>query len=325
MADRIEKPENIIYGVDVGGTSIKLGAFSPDCRLLRKWSMKTGSSIGGRNIIPSIASEVLSEIAGRGANILGIGLGVPGIVTGENALLPCVNLDGWGGKVGEELSALCSAPVRMVNDANAAALGEYMFGSAGEADPMVFVTLGTGVGGGVIAGGKLIRGCHGAAGEFGHMKVYPEGEEICGCGKSGCFEKYASASSIVNLASKALARAETEGGAKSVLAGAEAPNTKDIFDAAISGDALAEEVCEAYADELGRGLASIATVIDPELFVLGGGVSEAGGYLLELVRNSYRRYAFSETVKTEIISSSLGNDAGIYGCAALIGKIPEAL
>lgn len=300
-----------IYGVDLGGTTVKMGAFDNVGTLVRKWEIPTRTENGGALILEDIAAAVKADAAENAAQIGGIGIGVPGVVTPDGVLRPCVNLNGWGGAVGQELSQVCGCPVEVLNDANAATLGELWRGGGMGARSMVFITLGTGVGGGIVVDGKLLVGSHGVGGEIGHIKIYETGGDVCGCGKRGCLEKYASATALATQAARALAQNDTA----SVLRELAEPTAKDVLDAAKAGDALAEVLCKNYADALGRGMAGIACVCDPETFVLGGGVAKAGEYLLHLVQEAYQRYAFSDTVKARLVLAKLGNDAGIYGGA----------
>lgn len=300
-----------VYGVDLGGTTVKIGAFDGAGTLVRKWEIPTRSENGGALILEDIAASVKADAVENEAVIGGIGMGVPGVITPDGDLLPCVNLNGWGGAVGKELSQRCGCPVKMLNDANAATLGELWRGGGMGVKSMVFVTLGTGVGGGIVVDGKLLAGSHGVGGELGHMKIYETGEDVCGCGKRGCLEKYASATALATHAKRAMAQTDAPSALRNVVD----VTAKDVFDAAKTGDTLAVELCEKYADALGRGLAIVACVCDPEAFVLGGGVTKAGDYLLNKVKEAYQRYAFATTAEADLVLAKLGNDAGMYGGA----------
>lgn len=305
--------DELIFGVDLGGTTVKLGAFTAEGTLLRKWEIPTRTENQGEHLLSDIARAINAEAAARHARVLGIGFGVPGTVRGGDYVQTCVNLGGWGGlHAGTALGKLCACDLTAVlNDANAAALGEQWRGGGDGAENMVFVTLGTGVGGGVIVNGRLLVGVHGCGGEIGHIKLAPTGEDVCGCGKRGCLEKYASATALVAQTKRRLENDPSP----SVLRGVDEITARAVFDAAKNSDALAEALCLDYADALGRGLASVACVCDPEVFVLGGGVARAGEYLLSLTSAAYARYAYAETVSTRFALAKLGNDAGIYGCA----------
>lgn len=309
--------EQYIFGVDLGGTTIKHGLFTSGGQLLDKWEIPTRTEGQGKNLLPDIAQSVQETMVRHGisaAQVLGIGLGVPGAVSEARHVKPCVNLDGWGGDVAGKLSDLCGCPVKAVNDANAAALGEMWQGSAKGYHSVVFVTLGTGVGGGIIVDGRLLSGVNGAGGEIGHIKVNPAEQESCGCGKRGCLEQYASATGIAREAARRPAAEDTP----SQLRQFAAPTAKDIFDCAKAGDGLAMDVVNFFAENLGRALACVSCVCDPEVFVIGGGVSAAGQIILDTVAPVYRRNAFPASEGAHFVLASLGNDAGIFGCARLM-------
>lgn len=307
-----------IFGIDLGGTTVKLGLFTTDGTLLDKWEIPTRTEDSGKYILPDIAlsmNEALERHGISSDDLLGAGLGVPGAVLDERFVKPCVNLNGWGGfDVADHFSALCRCPVKVANDANAAALGEMWQGGGKGSSNMVLVTLGTGVGGGVIVEGKLLTGIHGSSGEIGHLKVNPNEPEVCGCGKHGCLEQYASATGIVNQAKRFLSDCDTP----SALRDIENFSAKDVMDLAKSGDAVALRVAESFGEILGRALAIVSCVCDPEVFVLGGGVSKAGKYIVDLVQPAFVKYAFPATESTRFGLAMLGNDAGIYGAAKLV-------
>lgn len=306
-----------VFGIDLGGTTVKLGLFTIEGELLDKWEIVTCTENGGEHILPDIALTMTAKLAERGIDadqVVGAGMGVPGAVLEDSVVKPCVNLNGWGGHVAEELSALCGWPVKVVNDANAAALGEMWQGSGKGCDNVVFVTLGTGVGGGIIVGGKLLSGVHGSGGEIGHIKMNPAEPQVCGCGKRGCLEQYASATGIVRMANKML----TECSDESTLRQFDPVTAKNVFDCAKEGDELALQVVELFGNMLGRALANVSCVCDPEVFVIGGGVSAAGQIILDTVQKNFRANAFPATEETRFALASLGNDAGIYGSARLV-------
>ena len=284
------------YGVDVGGTTVKLGLFS-DAGLLEKWEIPTDRSDGGRNIIPDIVRSLPTTDDVKAAAI-----GVPGAVLPDGTVNRCVNL-GWGVcRPGDEFTALTGIPCRMANDANAAALGEQWQGSGSGFRSVVLVTLGTGVGGGIVLDGRLLTGAHGAGGELGHICVEPEENGGCGCGNHGCLEYYASATGISRLAQ---------------LAGLGELTAKDVFDRAASGDEAALAVADRCCDYLGRGIASACAALDPEAVLLGGGVAKTGEFLRVRVEDAFRKYAFHACRETRVLLAALGNNAGIYGCARL--------
>ena len=274
--------EQYVFGIDLGGTTVKLGLFTVGGQLTDKWEIPTRTEHGGRHILPDIAASLKAKMAEKGLSaeqIAGAGLGVPGAVLDDRYVKPCVNLNGWGGDVAGMLSDLCGWPVKAVNDANAAALGEMWLGGGKGYDNVVFVTLGTGVGGGIIVDGKLLAGVHGAGGEIGHIKMNPHETACCGCGKKGCLEQYASATGIVRTANKLLADTHTH----SSLRELPAVTAKDIFDGAKAGDELSLKAEDVFADYLGRALANISCVCDPQIFVIGGGVSKAGQIIVDAV------------------------------------------
>jgi len=306
-------------GVDLGGTTAKLGLFQSDGRLLEKWEIPTRAEHGGENILPDIALALRGKLRERGVplgEVEGAGLGVPGAVLRGRYVDPCVNLNQWGGfDAAEALSALLDGiPVQVANDANAAALGEMYHGGGKGYRNVVLITLGTGVGGGVIVDGKLLTGVHGAGGEIGHIKVYDECDSICGCGKEGCLEQYASATGLVRTAKQALARCENQ----TQLRSFDPLTCKDIFDCAKQGDEFAGALVERMNRILGRAMASVSCVCDPEVFVIGGGVARAGRIILDGVARYFREYAFPAAEGTAFALAELGNDAGIYGCVHLI-------
>lgn len=310
--------EQYLFGIDLGGTTVKLGLFRLDGTLLGKWEIPTRTENGGEYILPDIAASMdakLDEWAIKPDQVVGAGLGVPGAVLEDRYVKPCVNLNGWGGDVAGKLSELCGGiPVKVVNDANAAALGEMWQGGGKGCDNVVFVTLGTGVGGGIIVGGKLLTGVHGAGGEIGHLKVRAYEADSCGCGKRGCLEQYASATGIVREANRRLIGLSTP----SALRELEKVTAKDVFDCAKKGDALAMDVVELFGQCLGRALANVSCVCDPEVFVIGGGVSAAGQIILDVVQKNFVANAFPAAEETRFELAKLGNDAGIYGCAQLV-------
>lgn len=306
------------FGVDLGGTTVKLGLFETNCNLMEKWEIPTRTGNHGENLLPDIAEAMLRKLSEKGIDkdqVEGVGMGVPGAVVNDRFVKPCVNLEQWGGfDVAEALEALCGFPAKIVNDANAAALGEMGAGGGKGRKNVVFVTLGTGVGGGVIVDGKLLAGVHGAGGEIGHIKVKDTHDTPCGCGKRGCLEQYSSATGIVNETKKFLASSD----APSKLRELETITAKDIFDLAKAGDAVALAQVEEMTRLLGKALAAVSCVCDPQVIVLGGGVSRAGSIITDNVAKWFREYAFPACECTEFALAELGNDAGIYGGVQMI-------
>jgi glucokinase len=300
------------FGVDIGGTTVKIGYLSDEGKLLDKWEIPTDRSGNGENILGDVAAAVKNYISEKNipaADIIGIGLGVPGPVTTGGVVNKCANL-GWGViNVEEELSKLTGLPVKAGNDANVAALGEMWQGGGKGHDSVVMVTLGTGVGGGIIVDGKIVAGANGAGGEIGHISVNHDETETCGCGKKGCLEQYTSATGIVRNAKNKLASSDK---ATEMRKFADI-SAKDIFDCAKAGDEMALEVIDDFGRILGETLAHIACVCDPEVFVIGGGVSKAGKIILDAVEKYYKQYAFHASRSTGFALATLDNDAGMYG------------
>ena len=305
------------FGVDLGGTTVKLARFDTEGTMLCKWEIPTDRSENGKNILPDIAEAIKKHLQTEGISpeqIIGVGIGVPGPVLPGGTVNKCINL-GWGVfNIEEELSRLTGYPVAAGNDATVAALGECWKGSGAGCENMVFATLGTGVGGGIVVGGKVIHGVHGAAGEIGHRVLNKEETEVCGCGKRGCVEQYCSATGIVRLAKKHLAATDKA----TVLQNNETLTCKDIFDAAKAEDAVALEITEQFYSYLGEFLANVCCVVDPEVIVLGGGVSKAGQPLLDGAKKYYQHFVFHASRDVKLALASLGNDAGAYGAFKLV-------
>lgn len=305
-----------VFGVDVGGTTVKIGYFDLEGNIIDKWEIPTRTENNGSNIIPDIAGSIMVKMTQKGItkeDIVGVGIGVPGPVKDDGTVLVAVNL-GWSKKCpNEELGELLGVPVKTANDANVAALGEMWKGGGQGHQDMVAVTLGTGVGGGVIIGGKLIAGSNGAGGEIGHIHLEDNETEECGCKGHGCLEQYASATGVVRIAKKKLA----DSSKPSVLRDEEV-TAKAVWDAVKDKDELAIEVAEVYGEYLGKGLAMVASVVNPEVFVIGGGVSKAGRVVIDYVEPHFDKYAFPGARNAKFVLAKLGNDAGMYGAARLV-------
>lgn len=308
---------NYVFGVDIGGTTVKIGLFTVAGELLDKWEITTRTDEGGKYILGDIAESIEAKLAEKEidkSDVAGIGMGVPGPVKDDGTVLRCVNL-GWGiFNVSEELSKLTGLPVKAGNDANMAALGEMWQGGGKGCKNQVMVTLGTGVGGGIIINGKMLSGVNGAGGEIGHIQVNEAETDVCGCGRRGCLEQYTSATGIVRLANMALNNTDKPSSLRKV----QYISAKEVFDAAKNGDELANELVENHGKCLGKALAQIACTVDPELFVIGGGVSRAGSIIIETTEKYFQENAFHACKKTKFALATLGNDAGIYGGACAI-------
>ena len=304
------------FGVDIGGTTVKLGLFTTDGEIVDKWEIKTRTENQGEAVLPDIAEalkEKLEEKKIGRDEVEGIGVGVPAPVDAEGVVQNTANL-GWGYKeVKREMEELSGMRAEIGNDANVAALGEMWLGAGKGRKNIVMVTLGTGVGGGIIIDGPPLVGAHGAGGEIGHLCVNYEETDHCGCGNTGCLEQYASATGITRLANIRLAKDD----AKSVLREQEV-SAKTVFDAVKAGDAVAKEIAEEFGKYLGHAMANLAAVADPSAIVIGGGVSKAGEVLIEYVEKNFKKRAFFANKGTEFVLATLGNDAGICGAAKLI-------
>lgn len=306
-----------IFGIDVGGTTIKFGLFDSEGKLLEKWEIVTNTDNKGESIISDIGDSVNDKIKEKAidkSDILGIGIDVPGPVVKSTTVLECVNL-GWGLKhVSKELGDLLDIEVKVGNDADVAALGEMWQGGGKGFDSIFMVTLGTGVGGGVVVDGKIVTGSHGTAGEIGHVTVNTEESLVCNCGKPGCLEQYASATGITRLGNELLEKSNEP----SSLRDYDELSSKAIFDEAKTGDKLALELADEFGRVLGLALSFVASLIDPEIFVIGGGVSKAGDIIIDLTKEHYKNNVMKSIKDTEFKMAELGNDAGIYGCAKMV-------
>lgn len=313
-----------IVGVDLGGTTTKLAFVNLDGEIQYKWEIPTDNSNQGHNITANIAKaidEKLTELGYVKTQLLGIGMGAPGPVDYKaGIILNVVNL-GWEDNypLRERLEAATSLPVLIENDANCAALGEMWNGAGKGTKDLVCITLGTGVGGGVIANGNIVQGVNGAAGEIGHITSIPYGGAPCNCGKTGCLETIASATGIVRIATEELAKGEGNGELAAKYSEKGSITAKDVFDSARNGDILAEKVVNEVAFHLGFAAANIANTLNPEKIVFGGGVSRAGDILLGPVRENFEKFAFPAVrISTQLDIATLGNDAGAIGAAWLI-------
>ena len=307
------------YGVDIGGTTVKIGFFETTGKLVDTWEIPTRTENDGELILPDIAESIKENNEKNSIttdDIEGIGMGVPGPVKDDGTVLKCVNL-GWGVfNVEKALSVICGGvKVKAGNDANVAALGEMWQGGGKGYEDVVMITLGTGVGGGIIRGGKIVAGTNGAAGEIGHMPMIDDESECCGCGKKGCLEQYASANGLVNVAEKYIAAHRTVETELDLNAGCTA---KDVCDAAKAGDKAGLAAVEESMRLLGKAMASVSCVIDPQVFVVGGGLSKAGNIIIDTASKYYKEYAFHASRETEIKLATLGNAAGMYGGVKMV-------
>ena len=308
------------FGLDVGGTTVKMGLFTTEGELLDKWEIPTRKEDGGAYILNDVAASVEAKLAEKNIekeDVAGAGIGVPGPTLDTGYVSICVNL-GWKDKnPANELSELLSIPVKAGNDANVAALGEMWKGGGEGYLDVVLLTLGTGVGGGIIINGEIAPSHRGVGGELGHITVNPDEEATCNCGNHGCLEQYASATGVVRIAKKLLAASKEESSLRTL----ETVTAKDVFDAAKAGDHLAVEAVEVLGKYLGLVVANVALTVDPDVFVIGGGVSKAGQVLIDVITKYYHKFAkIIGDNKAKVVLAKLGNDAGIYGAARMVLK-----
>ena len=309
------------FGIDVGGTTVKLGLFTTEGTLLDKWEIPTRKEDGGAYILGDIAASVESKLTEKNISkddVAGAGIGVPGPTMDNGYVSICVNL-GWKDKnPAEELSSLLSIPVKAGNDANVAALGEMWKGGGEGYSDVTLLTLGTGVGGGIIMNGEIAPSHRGLGGELGHITVNPDEEATCNCGNHGCLEQYASATGVVRITKKLLTTTDEASSLRSL----ENVTAKDVFDAAKAGDGLALKAVETLGKYLGQVIATVALTVDPDVFVIGGGVSKAGQILIDVITKYYHKFATiaGDKNKVPIVLAQLGNDAGIYGSAKMVLK-----
>ena len=306
-----------VMGADIGGTTVKLGLFTAEGTLLEKWEIPTRTENGGERILPDIAASCRAILSDRKITldeVEGIGFGVPGPVSEDGIIDVCVNL-GWENvDLKKEVEQLLGLKSAVGNDANVAAVGECWKGGGEDVKDLVMITLGTGVGCGIIMGGRMVTGAHGYGGEAGHIQINPGEEEVCNCGKHGCLEQYCSANGIVRMTKKELQNSNAD----TMLQDYDDLSCRNIFYAAKEGDAFALRQVEKFAETLALGLSYISCVIDPELFLIGGGVSKAGTIVTDTVAKHYQNHVFGAQKKTRFALARLGNDAGIYGAAKLV-------
>ena len=305
------------FGVDIGGTFVKLGLFTAEGELLEKWQIPTRREDESSHVLPDIAASVLAKMDEKGIvkeDVTGIGFGTPGPVTEDGVAVCPANLDWVNKPVAKELTELTGLPSRGGNDVNVAGLGEMWRGGAKGYKNVVVVPIGTGVGAAIIVNGKIITGTRGAAGEVGHIHVDDEIQEPCGCKAVGCVEQFSSATGLVRMAKKALADESVVTRVRDLGE----VTSKEVIDAAKAGDEIADKIFDKFCDYLGYSLAATAAVIDPEIFIIGGGVSKAGQVLVDRVQGYFKKYAWPGIRGIEFALAELGNDAGIYGAASMM-------
>ena len=316
--------EKWLLGVDLGGTTTKLAFINLSGEIIHKWEIATDRSENGKNITTNIAKTIdakLAELDEMKSRILGIGVGAPGPVRFEDgSLYEAINIGSWHHyPLKDLLEVETSLPVVIDNDANIAALGEMWKGAGQGAKDLVCITLGTGVGGGVITNGQMVHGKSGAAGEIGHITVVTENGAPCNCGKTGCLETVVSATGIVRLAQEALLKDKGTSLLQQKLNAGQSLSSKLVFECAIEEDGLSKSIVEMVSFYLGLALSHIGNLLNPEKIVIGGGVSKAGDVLINAVRENFEKYAFKRVLKsTKVLPATLGNDAGVIGAAWLI-------
>ena len=307
------------FGVDVGGTSVKLGLFSSEGSLLEKWEIPTRTENNGDHVLPDIVASILSKLTEKNIpfeEIEGIGIGVPGPVSADFTVNKCINL-GWGVfNLKEKMNQLLPQIPKIAagNDANVATLGELWQGGGKGYHSAVMFTLGTGVGGGIVVNDQIVAGTNGGAGEVGHMTVNPQESVPCACGKYGCLEQYASANGLVRMGKVMLFQSYKP----SKLRDMEKFTAKDICDLAREGEEMSLDIVDRFGEYLGRAMSYVSCTVDPDICIIGGGMSRAGSIITDAILKYYRRYAFHVSTGTSIDLAELGNDAGIYGCAKMI-------
>ncbi len=298
-------------GVDIGGTSIKIGLVEKTGKLINSWEIPTNTRNSGKNIIPDIASFIQTILQKVDQPIEGIGLAVPGPVCNNGQVNHCLNL-GWKQIFpGEELSELIKKPTVVGNDGTMAAVGEMWQGAGKGFQDIVMITLGTGVGGGIIVAGRPLIGKDGAAGEIGHIPMNPMEKERCVCGGFGCLEQYASATALTSYAEQLL----RDGSNQNSMLRTMIVNPKNIMECAIAGDETALQSVRFLAEALGRGAAAITAILNPQVFIVGGGLSNAGDSLITKIQQSYSKYAFHASCETPFKRAELGNYAAVIGGA----------
>ena len=312
-----------LIGVDLGGTTIKFAILTAEGEIQQKWSLRTNILDEGSHIVPDIIESINHHIdlyKMSRDQFIGIGMGTPGTVDRDNGtVIGAYNLN-WKTlqPVKEQIEAGTGLKFAIDNDANCAGLGERSKGAGNDGDDVPCITLGTGVGGGLIANRQLLHGIGGAAGEVGHIIVQPNGYQ-CTCGNHGCLEQYASATGVVHLAQDLAEEYEGTSRLKKMIDDGDEITSKIVFDLAKERDYLANKVVDKVCYYLGLACANISNTLNPEFVVIGGGVSAAGDFLLKRVQKNFNEFAFATVrTSTQLKLAELGNDAGVIGAASLV-------
>ena len=306
-------------GIDIGGMSIKAGVVDKDGKIVKKGKVVTDVAAGEHKIINDIGRLVLSLADPNDRDFVGIGIGCPGAINSSTGVVDrAFNLNWHKVALAEELARMINKPIKVSNDANVAALGETMFGVGRMYTDTVFLTLGTGVGGGLVLGGKLYEGNESKGAELGHMVLVVDGEP-CSCGRNGCMEAYCSASALIRETKKAMLADKNSAMWKF------SPTLDDVdgrtaFECSKAGDRSANAVVDYFVKYLGEGMLNFANIFRPQAIILGGGVCAQGDYLIYKLKDycKDRNYGFADTPRFDILVAQLGNDAGIIGAAGLI-------
>ncbi len=313
--------EKLIAGVDVGGTTIKIALFptegEPVCKFEIKTRVREEKDFLWKDIRDGLY-EKLDALGIERSALAAVGMGIPGPITKAGYLSSLVNLGGFGDCYpAKDLERLMGIPCIAGNDANVAAMGEFAYGAAKAYDSVLFFTLGTGVGGGVIVNGELVSGEHGLGGELGHLVVNPDETDSCNCGNRGCLEQYCSATGIVRMAKKFLLETEIP----SVLRDGRDISCRVVCEAAENHDPVGEKVVDLFGKYMGLICAHMVLTLDPEAIILGGGVSRSGKLLTDPIEKYMAEYSHIAMHKPPVLIATLGNDAGVYGAAALARKL----
>lgn len=305
--------KNHVIGIDVGGTTVKIGIFNIEGELLNKWEIPTDTSDKGKNILFDISKSIdktIEDMNIKKDDIIGVGMGVPGPVDSKGILHKAINL-GWGVfNIQEESEKIFNLPVIAGNDASVATLGEMWQGAGKGHKNVIMITIGTGVGGGVVVDEKIVTGAIGGSGEIGHIVVDFNETCNCSCGKKGCLEQYTSATGIVNSFKKLVEKGDFKTNVST-----ENVTAKDIIDGAKNNDEICQQVVRETGRLLGVALSYAGCICDPEVYLIGGGVAKAGDIIVKPIRETYKKYVFHSAINTPIRLATLGNDAGIYGAA----------
>ncbi|PAD36910.1 ROK family glucokinase [Terribacillus saccharophilus] len=313
--------DGLLVGVDIGGTTIKLAIIDETSEIVEKWEIKTDKYEQGLHIPKQIWETIQAKLKERDIakeRIQGIGVGAPGFVVPSNGVIAeAVNV-GWRDfPLSAELGVLSGLPVFIDNDANLAALGEVWKGAGAQQGNIIAITLGTGVGAGIIANGHIVNGINGTAGEIGHVTVEENGAP-CNCGRKGCLETISSATGISRLATEA-ATVHPESGLGQRFAENGRVSSKDVFELAAENDAVAQKIVDRATSILAKTLANAAILTNPSRIIIGGGVSKAGDALMKPIKEAFKKNALPRTTyECEIVLAQLGNDAGVYGAAYLV-------